>query len=427
MQTITRSKKMITLLTILALVISLTGGLSITALAASASINNGSFNNNNEYTVPVGVDTITFGAALTGKTIIVPAGRSVKFIGGGTATKHVDVTIQCGAGVTITLENIYIENNANSGSQSGSGNYIAPGNSFIRFTGSGNVLHTSGTVLLESTSYVSYAGIAVNYGTSLNFTGAAGSKFYLYKYSQGCGIGADANEANGNITFTSGTYFMKGSKTGAIIGNDTAGNAAKEAQIGTITINGANLFLVTMSQGAAIGGSRMSIAKNVNIAAGNVSIVCDFTGSAIGAGAQKNSVAANNGNVTIGTGASLQLMRTGNSTSQNYDTTPVLNDTLATAAIANGNNGTALRQCAVPVGNSSTVTIYEGNKLLYSGTNPSIYEFVNNTSSTMANWPNAAVSGVVYIYLTASNHVLLVNGTLYDAEWTGSGFSVEPQ
>jgi len=326
------------------------------------------------------------------------------------------ITIDCAAGTHLRLEDLYIKNSA-TGTSPDHGGTVVSGASAVRFTGAGNYLDISGDVLLESTTYVSSAVVAVNAGTTLNITGADSSRFYMYKYTQGCGIGADAGNANGNINIQSGNLFFKGSKTGAIIGNDTCGDTTKEGQMGTITISGGNIELATMSQGAAIGGSRMSKGNTVAITGGNVSILTDYTGSAIGAGAQLASTASNNGSLTLGTGASLQVIRTGNSLYGNYTTTQYLNDTLVMYALQNGNNGTALRQCKVPVSGSS-VTITEGTTTLYSGGNPTIYPYVGSTTSTVANWDfNNPVTGYVYIYLTAGTHYITVNNTSYTCTW----------
>ena len=387
-------------------------------------------------------DTFELSGTLTGKIIDVQKsgitidGQNMTRVSGVSTpgTAYTDLTIDCTVpGITLNLKDLYAVNNANSGSSPIPGGYVAPGSSLLRFTGAGNVLNIVGDCLLESTSYVSYAGIAVNSGTELTITGTTSgvneSRLYMYKYSQGCGIGADANKANGKITIASGNILIKGSKTGAIIGNDTAGNATEEAKIGDISITGGNIALATMSQGAAIGGSRMSIAGHVSITGGSVFILSDFTGSAIGAGAQKNSVAANNGTLTLGTGASLKVVRTGNSLYGNSDPTQYLNDTLVKDALANG--GTALRQCEIPVSGSS-VTITEEvddgagstmTQTLYSGPNPVVYPFTASTT-TIANW-GTPTNGYVYIYLTQENHDITVNGTTtYSCVWNGDGFTV---
>ena len=335
------------------------------------------------------------------------------------------ITIECAAGTHLRLKNLFIHNEA-TGTSPVPGGTVASGASAIRFNGGTNWLDIAGDVLLESTTYVSSAVVAVNAGTTLNVTGADDSRFFMYKYTQGCGIGADANNANGTINIRSGNLFFKGSKTGAIIGNDTCGDTAKEAQMGPITISGGNIEITAVAQGAAIGGSRMSRGNNVAITGGSVFILNDYTGSAIGAGAQMNGVAANNGTLTLGSGASLKLIRTGNSLYEDRTTTQYLNDTLAAAALANGNGGVALRQCKIPV-NGSSVTIKEGSATLYSGSVPTIFPYVGSKTSTVANWDyDNPESGYVYIYLTEQDHNITVNGAPCTCTWdsTNSAFTV---
>ena len=345
----------------------------------------------------------------------------------GSGDMRSTITIDCNAGTHLRLENLYIKNSA-AGTSPEHGGTVVSGASAVRFNGGTNFLDISGDVLLESTTYVSSAVVAVNSGTTLTIsgttTGENASRFYMYKYTQGCGIGADASNANGTINIQSGNLFFKGSKTGAIIGNDTCGDTTKEGLMGTITISGGNVELVTMSQGAAIGGSRLSRGNTVAITGGNVSILTDFTGSAIGAGATLNSVAGNNGSLTLGTGASLQVIRTGNSLYGDHSTTQYLNDTLVMYALQNGNSNVALRLCKVPV-SGSNVAITEGATTLYSASSPTIYPYVGSTTSTVANWDYAnPESGYVYIYLTATTHNITVGDTNYTCTWNGSGFDV---
>ena len=415
----TNRNKALSLLLTLAMIVSLCVGLGATAGAVSPAgyTSISTLGSGNSYTISA-PGNYYLDASISEATVFVSLGesadRSVTIAGDGvdTADMRSTITIECAENTALTLENLYIKNSA-TGTSPTPGGEVAAGASVVRFTGAGNVLNISGTVLLETTTYVSSAGIAVNAGTDLTITGSEDSYFYMYKYSQGCGIGADANNANGTITINSGNILIKGSKTGAIIGNDTAGNAALEAKIGKITINGGNIALATMSQGAAIGGSRMSKAGDVAINGGSVFILSDFTGSAIGAGARMNGTAANNGTLTLGTAASLKVVRTGNSLGTTPAAAQHLNDSLVRDAIAN--TGTAKYQCAIPV-SGSTVTVEE-DTLLYSGANPTVFPFTESTSSTMANW-GTPTNGYVYLYLTGEDHFVTVNDTdTYICTW----------
>ncbi len=363
------------------------------------------------------------------------ADRDVTIVGNGTGTANTTVTIECDEDTDLTIQNIYIKNNTTSATDPTHGGYVAPGASLIRFNGEGNELNIEGTCLLESNSYVQNAGIAVNNYTTAQKTadstlkdtdlviGGSGT-LYMYKYTRGCGIGADAGNANGDITINStGNIFIKGSKTGSIIGNDTCGVADKEAVMGAIVINSGNISLATMSQGAAIGGSRMSKGNDVTINGGSIFILTDFTGSAVGAGAQLNGTAANNGTLSIGTAASVKAVRTDNSLYSNRGTTQYVNDTLIKDAIANGNDGDELRQCAIPV-SGDDVVITENGEEIYNGDNPAIYDFSENTSSTMANWSTTPSYGYVYVYLTPENHAISINGTSHTITWSNGAFTV---
>lgn len=384
-----------------------------------------------EITIP---GTYHMDSTLTGTVKVklgTAADRNVTIVGNGTSTANTTVTIECNENTDLTIKDLYIKNNATSSTDPAHGGTVAPGASLIRFNGEGNELNIEGTCLLESSSYIKNAGIAVNNYTAAQkeadstlkdtdlVIGGSGN-LYMYKYTQGCGIGADASNANGDITINStGNIFIKGSKTGSIIGNDTCGVAEKEAIMGKIVIKKGNISLATMSQGAAIGGSRMSKGNDITIEGGSVFILSDFTGSAIGAGGQLNGTAANNGTLSIGTAASVKAVRTGNSTGQGVATDQELNDTLIKDAIAN--KGTELRQCAIPV-SGNTVTITEGSNTIYSGANPAVYAFSESTSSTMANWSTTPTYGNVYIYLTPSSHNLKINGSTYQIEWNGNAF-----
>ena len=199
------------------------------------------------------------------------------------------------AGANLTLEDVSLSNNLGSGSSTSSGGIVVTGMNLIDFTGSGNNLYLAGTNLLETVEYVAAAGIHVPDTASLTIDASpycSNGTLYLYKYSQGSGIGGNANLANGEITFDGGNIFIKGSKTGAVVGNDTAGNATEEAKIKDIYINGGNINIVNKAQGAGIGGSRMSIAGDVYVAGGCLTLVTDFSAPVIGAGAQKKSPAS---------------------------------------------------------------------------------------------------------------------------------------
>ena len=203
---------------------------------------------------------------------------AVTIIGHGTSDSNKmfrDLTIDCASGVNLTIQDLWINNNAGQGTASGPTNM---GVNILNFTGKGNTLRTVGTCLLENQDYVQGAGIHVPPGAELTFDGYG--TLYLYKYSQGCGIGGNANEASGEITFKSGNYFIKGSKTGAVIGGDAAGSAKN----GDIRFDGANVVVINEAMGDAIGESNnATCGGDVYITAGNLTTITLWRGDAISA------------------------------------------------------------------------------------------------------------------------------------------------
>lgn len=326
-------------------------------------------------------------------TISIDAGKIVTLVGSGTdAEANQELSIQCGKGVNLTLKNLCITNNSDL--------------NILDFTGTGNVLKASGTNVLESIAYTPKAAIHVGPDADLSFQDGGGV-LYLYKRTQGSGIGSDAEEANGTITFDGGTWFVKGTKTGAVIGNDTCGDAEKEAQIGDITINGGELYVEANARGAAIGGSNMSAAGNVNMTGGLVTIYNDYSASSIGAGQSMLGTAEKNGTLTV-TGGSLKLYLTRNGSAA-WGTEMGLNDITLKAAKTNGNGSTPIYKYALDVsGASSPYTVKVDNKDYYSGSGHD-YEFTPDTSSTTANWTKKSEDQQLYLYLPAGQHTVSVN------------------
>lgn len=169
-----------------------------------------------------GGDTITAGGAYhvapgaTG-TITINAGLEVTLVGGGVANEpNRELSVDCGEGVILTIRDLFVSNNADI--------------NLLNFTGSGNRLLAAGVNVLEGMVYNAKAVLHVGPETQLTIDGAEeNGTLYLYKYTAGSGIGGDAYEANGKINFAGGNLFIKGSKTGAVIGNDTCGDTYKEA------------------------------------------------------------------------------------------------------------------------------------------------------------------------------------------------------
>jgi hypothetical protein len=173
-------------------------------------------------------------------------------------------------------------------------------------------LSLEGTNLLEATSYTTYGFIHLPKGTALTIDGGSDGDgvLYGYKYSQGAGIGGGTNEAGGALTIESGHIFIKGSKTGPLIGGD-AGMTASTVGIKNddVTIAGGEVVLINKATGQGIGGGNKSAdcAGTVYITGGNVTTITDFTGAAIGGD-------------LIWTGGSFKMIKTGNAIWQDRTT-----------------------------------------------------------------------------------------------------------
>ena len=207
----------------------------------------------------------------------------------------------------------------------------------------------------------------------------------LYKNAMGTGIGSDTNAANGDITINGGNIFMKGSRTGAVIGND-AGSSFNQNHLGIITINGGNLFIANIANGAAIGSSNQSKSGLVVVNGGNVTIATAFAGSTIGAGAGQKSVAGANGTLIVN-GGSIKTMIMANA----YpswgipDTTPgpyVIDDATITADMVDGNDDPAVLHTVSAVNESLPVTVLlDDGPIFYQG---GLHEYVYEASTTTA-------------------------------------------
>ena len=225
--------------------------------------------------VAVNTGTITGGQTIstggtyyltTGATGVISIGTTdpVTIVGTGVAAapapadKFSALTLRCTvAGANLTIQDLYICNTTNL--------------NLIDFTGTGNNLKIAGTNMLEQMSYAAASMIHVGADTAVTIGGTG--TLYMYKYCTGAGIGGNAGEANGAITLAGGTILIKGSKTGALIGNDLCGAAGI---IGNISITGGDITLINKAQGAAIGGSRLSYGGNVYLKGGTLTIISDF-------------------------------------------------------------------------------------------------------------------------------------------------------
>ena len=339
------------------------------------------------------------GAGSTG-TINVNTTGAVTLVGTGISSADMfsDLTIDCVAGANLTIRNLYIQNNVGLGTASGATNM---GYSIINFKGSGNSLNFEGTNLLENQEYVDAAGIHLPKGASLTIGAGSSGTLYLFKYSKGAGIGGNADEACGTIEFAGGNIFIKGSKTGPLIGGD-----AVSIINDPIRISGGTINLVNKAQGAAIGSSNAGgCAGDVYITGGTLTIISDFIGSAIGYG---GSQVGGTGNLYV-SGGTFKAVRTGNSLTQNGNSdTQTIDDSLVTAN--KGNLRLLILDKTYTGGGSVSIdgygTVYAGHDYRYS-----------ESTSTMSNW-RYENDDSVYLYLdNTKTYTLKASNKTYEIKW----------
>ena len=346
---------------------------------------------------------------------------NVKIIGNGSEKWNDGMNIKVGEGSTLTIQDLY-------------GNMGSTG-AYIDFAGSGS-LNVEGTNLIDNDgkSY-QYAVVSVKYGNTVTF-GGSGS-LYGYKSALCCYIGGDNGAANGNIVFEGGHWFIKGTKTGAVIGGDSTTQKG-----GDITIKGGELYIKGVAKGALIGGSNQGKSGDVYISGGLIELYEDFSGPAIGAGST-----ANVGNVTI-TGGSLKTVLSSN-TKNAYGAPADFNGMpyVSTAAVkATGGENYQIMTLDVSAYETSGVEVTIDGKAFYKG---GVYTYVTNevknptaaategaAFGTMANWlsndtkwlvtesdysgayPTKSGSSFVkennlYFWLTKADHTMTVNGEDY--------------
>jgi hypothetical protein len=334
-------------------------------------------------------------------TITIKTTDKVTLVGQGvsSADRYSDLLIDCAvAGVNLTIEDLYIQNNVGQGTASGDTN---AGINIINFTGKGNTLNFNGTNLLENMTYVKAAGIHVPHDASLTIGKNSSGTLYMYKYSQGSGIGGDEGEACGEITFAGGDIFIKGSKTGAVIGGDAVNGDIN----GDITISGGNLNIVNKAMGAAIGASSQgTCAGAVYISGGVTTIITDYSGSAIGRG---GGTTEDIGSLTM-TGGTLKCVRTNNSTTGNWNSgKQQVDDSLIRV-----DKGNLARLIFDAKGGS--VTVDNGYGTVSAGHN---YFYSESNASTMSNW-SCLNDDSVYLYLDKTKTYKLTGaGSTYSVKW----------
>ena len=378
-----------------------------------------------EYPTVTGGDTITedgtYQIDLDATGVInIDEGLEVTLVGWGSDVKYSSLGIEAADGVELTIQDYYAD-------QPKTGTETAT--SAIDFDGNGT-LNIEGTNLIDNDGGLNAAVIHVAPEYRLELGGSG--TLYGYKSALCSYIGGDANEANGAITFESGNWFIKGTKTGAVIGGDSTTEKG-----GTITINGGEIYIKGVARGALIGGSAQGVSSDVVINGGLVELFEDFSGPAIGAGSD-----ANAGEVTVN-GGSLKTTLSSNSynsygSAATYNGMPSAN--WAAVKATNASNYQLMTFDASDyVGETIDVDIDGVN--FYDG---STYSYVTNeaknpndiTGTTMDNWLENDESWLVteedytnaypekngssfvpennlYFALTKTDHTMTVNGTEY--------------
>ncbi|MCD7981929.1 MAG: hypothetical protein LUF32_06400, partial [Clostridiales bacterium] len=244
-----------------------------------------------EETTTGGVITI----ATTDAVVIV--GNGADFDESGTVTSEANANLffdaSATAGIDLTFEDVYISNTSAS----------MP---LLDLTGDGNTISFEGVnVLDQNVGYNDYAAIHVGLGTSATISGSG--VLYLYKSSQGAGVGGNSAEMNGEITFAmTGSAFMKGTRQGAVIGAGASASSTDDAP-GEVIFKSGTYNLVSVSRGAVIGGSAGdeggSTGTTVRIEGGLININVDYSGAAVGGGGYDGGNDASGGTMYVDGGS----------------------------------------------------------------------------------------------------------------------------
>lgn len=332
---------------------------------------------------------------------------------GDTGTYAITINCTHASGADLTLEDLSIVSPASNSSN------------IVNFTAGVNTLTLEGENLMENNRVAdSKAVIRVAPSAALTIEGPG--TLYLYKNAMGTGIGSDTNEANGDITFNGGNIFMKGSRTGAVIGND-AGSSFNQNDLGVITINSGNLYVTNVANGAAIGGSNQSKNGTVIMNGGNLTITTAFAGSAIGAGnGQKNNAGANG--TLIVNGGSIKAMITDNAYGSWGVTGPnpgyIVSDAAITADMVD-RNGNPIYLYLAPGTQTDNVVAVDGEPFFTGDAHQ--YYYTPSTTVTKNNWSLLSPpDNNLYLYLSGEDHLISVNSSYSTLEWDGGTSTFTP-
>ena len=363
---------------------------------------------------------------------------AVTIVGLGSDTSFSSLSIDCTvSNVALTIEDLYI-----------SGLYS--NNPAIDFlSGSENELTISGTSVFNVSSGTGFSlgsgsMVHVPLGSSLTLDGDG--TLYMYKTGGGANIGGNYGEVNGSIIFNGGTWFMKASQTGALIGTGQGNGESLVA--GDVTINDGAIYAIHVARGAVIGGGGMSggfvgSGGNVYVNGGTLYLGADFSGASIGGGGGQS----DNATVLIAdgyevpsnlyiNGGSIKNIISSNAASLWGVTVPgsfIVDDTCISATKITGSSGTTPAYlCEVDLSdiaanaNGNKYIVKIGNNTIYSG-NGYEYDWCGSKSADiMSYYPANAGDTNLYLYLSGEDHILTINGENFDATWDSetSTFSV---
>ena len=417
-------KQLLAVLFSLAMVFALSPVLSLTSYAESAAVNGGdTISGNGTYELAEGATGTITVASGANATII---GNSYDNDSQSFTGKFVDLNIVVEDGANLTIQDMYVDVDQDA-------------KPIIDFQGTSTLTVKGHNLLDRPDGYGSCATIHVGEGADVTFDGDG----YLwgYKHAAGSYIGSNANEVCGNITFKGGTYLLKASKTGALIGQDSTSPAT-----GKVVIDGGTIYLKAVARGSLLGASAQGMAPDVIVNGGQLEFVTDWQGAAIG-----SRTAANAGNLTVN-GGSIRTIVTQNAYGKwgidaGTNVGAVLSDNNITAA----HDTKMLAFDATKYADADKISVYVdgGDTPFYEG---GLYEFCTNevknptkpyANATMCNWlPNTSeysLAGVEYLagaypsqdadssvigsqlagdntlvfQLPKTNHTLTVNGDSY--------------
>jgi hypothetical protein len=240
------------------------------------------------------------------------------------------------------------------------------------------------------------------------------------------------------LTFDGPTIFGKGTNQGAVIGSGANGGSLDP---GDITFNSGEFSLIANARGALIGSGAGAASNpenggNVYLNGGTFNLNVDYSGAAIGGAGYAYGNDKAGGRLYI-TGGSLRTfidynaVFPGDASGGLWDDYGVfdygVNDAAITASKLDGDGQPVALltfDTSMLSASAATFAVYADDQSVYTG-GLHRYSFVNEdldkahqqgVASTMSNW-RALDDPNLYLYLTASEHTLTVNGEGFIVAW----------